>query len=46
MGITGLLPALKGIARTVRLEELAGAKIGVCGHAWLHAIGAVYAQRS
>jgi hypothetical protein len=44
MGVAGLLPALKGIARTVKLEELAGARVGVCGHAWLHAIGAVYAH--
>ena len=42
MGIAGLLPALEATMGTVRLEDLAGSKNGVCGHAWLHDIGAVF----
>ena len=44
MGIAGLLAALRPISRTRRLEEFQGAKIGVCGHAWLHALATVYAH--
>ena len=39
-----MLPALEPISVRVNLAELAGAKIGVSGHAWLHAICAIFAH--
>ncbi|KAJ9073858.1 Rad2 nuclease [Entomophthora muscae] len=36
MGITGLLPALKSIARPISLEEYRGKTVGVDAYVWLH----------
>ena len=36
MGISGLLPALKPIHKTKRLDEFQGKRIAVDGYVWLH----------
>jgi exonuclease-1 len=37
MGIAGLLPFLESAKRDVNLEDLAGKRVAVDGHCWLHA---------
>jgi exonuclease-1 len=36
MGINGLLPALKGIAKPVHVSKYKGHKAAVDGYSWLH----------
>lgn len=36
MGITGLLPLLKGVGRPVNLQEFSGKKVAVDAYCWLH----------
>lgn len=36
MGITGLLPFLKGIQRNVHISVLKGTKVGIDAYCWLH----------
>lgn len=36
MGITGLLPFLKGIQRDVNVSSMKGWKVGIDAYCWLH----------
>jgi exonuclease-1 len=36
MGITGLLPILKSIARRVHVSEYTREKVAIDGYSWLH----------
>ena len=44
MGVNKLLKRLAAISRVVRLTDLAGKTVGVCGHSWLHRYIAMYAD--
>jgi len=36
MGITGLLPFLKGIQKDIHISSFKGMKVGVDAYCWLH----------
>lgn len=38
MGITGLLPIVKGIMKKTHIGKFSGTKLGIDGHAWIHQV--------
>jgi exonuclease-1 len=38
MGITGLLPIVKGIIKKKHISKFSNSKIGIDGHAWIHQV--------